>query len=158
MLFHCDHICTDGTEAKVSKTIGATAWIRAVPAVSCHWIPHLSILSKKKTKSQFQLQMCSMKQYKLLTLLSLDPCAHVFLMFCVMKLEICSKHFHGIYSRVVVLRKSSCTIVELRAELIVFFMKYHFYFKKLTKLWDLGIWKTFSWRWIKWACHFKENS
>lgn len=57
--------------------------------------------------------------------------------------------------------KALVGLFELRAELCSFFpWNIIFYLKKISKwmLIDLSVWQTFSWRWMTWACQFKENN
>lgn len=107
-------------------------------------------------KSQFHLKM-SLKQSKLLVLLNLNTQIHIFLTFCVTRLEGHIKHFcttkHGAHRK----EKHLCNCFELQAELITFFFPCNTIFSNYGYS-NLGFWQTISQKHMKLACHFKENN
>lgn len=102
------------------------------------------------------------KAVKLLILLNLNSCMHVFLIFCPMKLEVSIKHL------CIILKYNGCFWLSQgkhfeigwdTTELAAFFHVTLFYFKEpLTNYCysDVSIWQTFSWKQMKWICPFKK--
>lgn len=112
----------------------------------------------RQTKSQLHLKRFLMKQWKLCIITNACPLRLYLLHFLCDKME--SPH------KVLLLptlgpqlspRKAPVQLFESQTELaVVFYMKC-----KMTNNCGysvLGVWQTFSQKWMKWACHLKEKN